>query len=167
MIHATYREASLPKSREQRSYQLVAWSQSSVTVEAMPCLGGYPMTINYVSIAPLTVLIGEIVCLHDDAWFNDLAWFVSLQSVLVYCGSYICNNISCIVGFSFCTSRLLVTFLRLYIIKRRTPKEGNEATPTSSTSKCYYHRHHQEVSKLKKEDITLPSFPSCACYYPI
>jgi hypothetical protein len=78
MIHATYREASLPKSREQRSYQLVAWSQALVTVEAMPCLEGYPMTINYVSIAPLTVLIGEIVCLHDDAWFYDLGWFLSL-----------------------------------------------------------------------------------------
>jgi hypothetical protein len=30
------------------------------------------MTTNYVSIAHLTVLIGQIVCLHNDAWFYDL-----------------------------------------------------------------------------------------------
>jgi hypothetical protein len=29
----------------------------------------------------------------------------------VYCGSYIRNNISCLVGFLFCTSHILVIFL--------------------------------------------------------
>jgi hypothetical protein len=114
------------------------------------------MTTNYVSIAHLTVLIGQIVCLHNDAWFYDLGWFVSLQWVLVYCGSYICNNISCVVGFSFCTSHLLVTFLPLYIIKRRTPKSGNEGhtnvinkqmllPPSQSRSKQVEERRHHST----------------------
>jgi hypothetical protein len=36
------------------------------------------MTINYVSIVPLTVLVGGIQCLHDDAWFHDNACVGSL-----------------------------------------------------------------------------------------
>jgi hypothetical protein len=72
-------------------------------------LEGYPLTLlTMYSIVPLNhVLFGEIQCLHDDAWFYDLDWFVSLQWVLVYCGSYICNDISCLVGFFLCISHLL------------------------------------------------------------
>jgi hypothetical protein len=56
-------------------------------------------------------LIGGIVCLRDDVWFYGLDWFVSLKWVLVYCGSYIRNNISCLVGFLFCTFHILANFL--------------------------------------------------------
>jgi hypothetical protein len=35
-------------------------------------------------------------------------WVGSLNWLLVYCGSSTCNDISCLVGFFFCTSHLLV-----------------------------------------------------------
>jgi hypothetical protein len=67
------------------------------------------------------------VCLHDDAWFlwHCLCWFF-VVSVGV-CGSYICNNISCLVGFFFCASHILAISVSLYLIKCRTPEEENEA----------------------------------------
>jgi hypothetical protein len=116
-----------------------------------PCLGGYPMTINYVSIAPLTVLIGGIQCLYDDAWFYDLDWFVSLQWVLVYCGSYICNDISCLVGFFCCIPHLLVTFLRLYIMKRRKWRPHQRHQQANATATVTI----KKWASLRKEDITL------------
>jgi hypothetical protein len=53
--------------------------------------------------------------LHDDAWFYDIVCVGSLKWVLVYYGSYICNDISCLVGFFFCIFHLLaLPILSLY-----------------------------------------------------
>jgi hypothetical protein len=72
-------------------------------------LGEYPLTLlTTCSIVPFSyVLIGGIQCLHDDTWFYDIACVGSLKWVFVYCGSYICNGISCLVGFFFCIFHLL------------------------------------------------------------
>jgi hypothetical protein len=88
-----------------------------------PCLRGYPLTLlTTCSIVPLNyVLFGEVMCLHDDAWFYDIACVGSLKWVLVYYGSSTYNDISCLVGFFFfCVSHILVISLSLYLIKWRT-----------------------------------------------
>jgi hypothetical protein len=43
-------------------------------------LGGYPLTyLTTCSVVPFSyALIGGIVCLHDDAWFYDIACVGSL-----------------------------------------------------------------------------------------
>jgi hypothetical protein len=75
------------------------------------------------------MLSGGIVCLHDDVWFYDLVWVGSLKWVLVYCGSYICNDISCLVGFLFCTFHILVIFLCFFSLEGITRrKEGRHAS---------------------------------------
>jgi hypothetical protein len=93
-------------------------------------------------------LIGGIQCLLDDAWFYDVACVGSLKWVLVYCGSYICNNISCLVGFLFCTSHILAIFLCFNSLEDNTRRKLKA-----------------DVSG-RKEDFTLPSFPPCAFFCP-
>jgi hypothetical protein len=75
--------------------------------------------------------------------------FVSLWWLLVYCGSYVHNNISCLVGFFFCTSHLLVIFLPLYRIKWRTSEEEMEAL-TNANKQMLLPASPFKVSKLKK-----------------
>jgi hypothetical protein len=88
------------------------------------------------------VLFGEILCLHDDAWFYDIACVGSLKWVLVYCASYICNNISCLVGFFFCASHIIDISLSTWSSGGHRKKKM-KPTPTSQ---CYCHSHHLEVS---------------------
>jgi hypothetical protein len=111
------------------------------------------------------MLSGGIVCFINDAWFCDYDWFVSLQWVLVYCGSYICNNISCLVGFFFCVSHILAISLSPYLIKWRTLEEENEAHTNKQMllppSSC-----KSEQVEEKKTSLYFP-FPPCSCYYSI
>jgi hypothetical protein len=75
------------------------------------------------------MLSGGIVCLHDDAWFYDLVWVGSLKWVLVYCGSYICYDISYLVGYLFGTFHILVIFLCFFSLEDITRrKEGRHAS---------------------------------------
>jgi hypothetical protein len=103
-------------------------------------------------------LVGGIQCLYDEVCFCDLVWFIYLQWVLVYCGSYICNNISCLVGFFSCTSHLLVVLSTLS--NEGLHKKKLKLPLTSSMSKCYYHLRHLRVSKLKKRRPHSIFFPT-------
>jgi hypothetical protein len=75
----------------------------------------------------------------------------------VYYGSYICNDISCLVRFFCCIFHLLVIFLPLYLIKWRTSEEEWKHVPMP-TSRCCYHHHHIKWAIWRKQDITLLSF---------
>ena len=67
----------------------------------------------------------------------------------VYCGFITYNDISCLVGFFFCTSHLLVIRRLSTQSSRGRQKEKLKATPTS-TSKRYHHHHLLGGTKSKK-----------------
>jgi hypothetical protein len=87
-----------------------------------PCLGG-SLAALLTTCSTVPMLMVKIVCLHDVAWFYDLASVGSLLWLLMYCGSYICNDISCLVGFLFCTSYIIVIFLCFYSLEDITRRK--------------------------------------------
>jgi hypothetical protein len=143
MIHVTYPEACLTNSYEEWSYQFIAWIQASQwPKKPFPCLGGsFAALLKAFSTISVWWVV-EFCVLLDDAWFYDLACVGSLCWLLMYCGSYICNDISCLVGFLFCTSHILVIFICFYSLEdiaRRKLKAGKS---------------------WKKEDLTLLYLPT-------
>ena len=67
----------------------------------------------------------------------------------MYCEFSTCNDISCLVGFLFCTSHLLVIRRLSTQSSRGHQKEKLKATPTS-TSRSYHHHHSLGRSMSKK-----------------
>jgi hypothetical protein len=66
----------------------------------------------------------------------------------VYCGSYICNSISYLVGFFLlCLPHSCYLSLSTDQVIQGHWKKKMKPTPTSQ---CYSHCHHLEVSKFKK-----------------
>jgi hypothetical protein len=61
---------------------MIIYGYSCWELHACLTLGGYPLTLlTMCSVVPLTmhVLFGEVLCLHDDAWFYDIACVGSLK----------------------------------------------------------------------------------------
>jgi hypothetical protein len=102
------------------------------------------------------MLSGGIVCLHDDGWFYDLDWFVTLLWLLVF---YL--QLLQILIWVFILDLPHPYYLSFFSTwsNKGLQKKKLKLAPIP-TRKCYYHHRHFKVSKLKKRRPHSTFFPT-------